>query len=237
MTSFDELDDEESSNSIGEIFKQTSDMVKTIKLRNKQNENKNNFNKKILNNIVIEDKTHNKNKEDMNNSLIIKKKNKTINKFNSKSKSYVSLSIGNKNNSLPIIIGNNDTGNFNSEKSKKSNENKNIFNYNKTNTDNHNIKVLPNIQIKIRDQKQGRYFYNHDLNINKKIAITNMNERINNFRSNNIIKIKENKENSLFSSLKRSSENSSNFKFCISLFNKDKKNFNKDNNQDSNNNK
>ena len=237
LTSFDELDDEESSNSIGEIFKQTSDMVKTIKLRNKQNENKNNFNKKILNNIVIEDKTHNKNKEDMNNSEIIKKKNKTINKFNSKSKSYVSLSIGNKNNSLPIIIGNNDTGNFNSEKSKKSNENKNIFNYNKTNTDNHNIKVLPNIQIKIRDQKQGRYFYNHDLNINKKIAITNMNERINNFRSNNIIKIKENKENSLFSSLKRSSENSSNFKFCISLFNKDKKNFNKDNNQDSNNNK
>ena len=178
-----------SSNSIGEIFKQTSDMVKTIKLRNKLNENKNNFNKKILNNIVIEDKTHNKNKEDMNNSEIIKKKNKTINKFNSKSKSYVSLSIGNKNNSLPIIIGNNDTGNFNSEKSKKSNENKNIFNYNKTNT------------------------------------------------SNNIIKIKENKENSLFSSLKRSSENSSNFKFCISLFNKDKKNFNKDNNQDSNNNK
>ena len=143
------------------------------------------------------------------------------------------LGIENRNNSLPIIIGNNDNENFNSEKSKKLKENKNIFEFNKTNKDN-NIKVLPNIKIKIREPKQGRYFYNHEININKKIPNSNMNERINNFRSNNIIKIKENKENSLFSSLKRSSENSSNFKFCISLFNKDYKHLNKDNNKDNN---
>ena len=233
ITNFDELDDEESSNSIGEIFKQTSEMIKKIKFRNKMNENKNSFNKKILNNIVIEDLKQKKNKEDLNNSEIIKKKSKTMNKFNSKSKSYVSLGIENRNNSLPIIIGNNDNENFNSEKSKKLKENKNIFEFNKTNKDN-NIKVLPNIKIKIREPKQGRYFYDHEININKKIPNSNMNERINNFRSNNIIKIKENKENSFYSSLKRSSENSSNFKFCISLFNKDHKHLNKDNNKDNN---
>ena len=84
ITNFDELDDEESSNSIGEIFKQTSEMIKKIKFRNKMNENKNSFNKKILNNIVIEDLKQKKKKEDLNNSEIIKKKSKTMNKFNSK---------------------------------------------------------------------------------------------------------------------------------------------------------
>jgi len=226
LTTFDELDDddEESNNndSIGEIFKQTAEMIKSIRLRNKMNEKKESFNKKILNNIVIEDKKDNKN--ETKNNEIPKKKSKTMNKFNSKSKSNVCLGIENRYNSLPVIISNNENGNFNSEKLKKLNINQNIFDYNKNNHNDNNIKILPN--IKIREQNHGRYFYN---DVGKKTLNTNINERINNFRSNNIIKLKENKENSFFSSLKRSSDNSNNFKFCISFFNKDNKNNIKDN--------
>mgnify|MGYP003571352766 CR=1 FL=1 len=219
LTTFDELDEEDEGNnnndSIGEIFKQTAEMIQSIKLRKKINEKKESFNKNVLNNIIIEDK-----KDLKNNNENSKKKSKTLNKFNSKSKSNICLGLENRNNSLPVIIGNNDD-NFNSEKSKKSNINKNIFNYKNNNNDN-NIKILPNIKIKIREQQNHeRYFYDRD--INKKNLITNNNERINNFRSNNIIKMKENKENSLFSSLKRSSDNSTNFKYCISFFNKNNK--------------
>ena len=142
----------------------------------------------------------------------------------------------NRNNSLPIIINNEkEKENFNSEKTKNKNKieekqdeiNKdNIFDFNKSKND---IKVLPNIQINIKEQNHGRYFYERDLN--KKNFGQNLNDRINNFRSNNIIKMKENKENSFFNSLKRSSDNSVNFKYCISFFNKDKIDKNKNINQ------
>ena len=229
LKSFDELDDEESNNndSIGEIFKQTAEMIKSIKIRNKNNDNKESFNKNILNNIVLEDKKG-KNKE-MNNKEIPKKKGKTMNKFNSKSKSSLSIVMENRHNSLPIIINTNDEEKNNLKKSKEIKKNHKIFDFNKNNNDN-NIKLLPNIKIKEKEQNQGRYFYNLDTN---KKTYNNMNERINNFRSNNIIRMKENKENSFFSSLKRSSDNSSNYKYCISIFNKENKNGkdNKDNNK------
>ena len=238
LTSFDELDEDEGNNdSIGEIFKQTKEMIKTIKLKsNKKNENNNiNNNKDILNkkinDIIIEEK---KDKININSNIIninlnnnndtSKKKSKTLNKFNSRSKSSFSLGLENRNNSLPIIIGNNENDNFNSENTKKLDkkfDTKKIFDFNKEIEN--NIKVLPNIKLNIKEQNHGRYFYNNN-DINKKNMNTNINERINNFRSNNILKMKENKENSFFNSLKRSSDNSTNFKFCISLFNKNHKN-------------
>ena len=238
LTSFDELDEDEGNNdSIGEIFKQTKEMIKTIKLKsNKKNENNNiNNNKDILNkkinNIIIEEK---KDKININSNIIninlnnnndtSKKKSKTLNKFNSRSKSSFSLGLENRNNSLPIIIGNNENDNFNSENTKKLDkkfDTKKIFDFNKEIEN--NIKVLPNIKLNIKEQNHGRYFYNNN-DINKKNMNININERINNFRSNNILKMKENKENSFFNSLKRSSDNSTNFKFCISLFNKNHKN-------------
>ena len=238
LTSFDELDEDEGNNdSIGEIFKQTKEMIKTIKLKsNKKNENNNiNNNKDILNkkinDIIIEEK---KDKININSNIIninlnnnndtSKKKSKTLNKFNSSSKSSFSLGLENRNNSLPIIIGNNENDNFNSENTKKLNkkfDTKKIFDFNKKIEN--NIKELPNIKLNIKEQNHGRYFYNNN-DINKKNMNININERINNFRSNNILKMKENKENSFFNSLKRSSDNSTNFKFCISLFNKNHKN-------------
>ena len=136
LTSFDELDDEENNNneSIGEIFKQTAEMIKSIKLRNKikdnNNNNKDSFKKKILDKIIIEDKNEIKEekeeKEEINdndNNNIInntkKKKSKTLNKFNSKSKSSFSIGLDNRNNSLPVIISLNEKENFSSEKTKK----------------------------------------------------------------------------------------------------------------------
>ena len=137
LASFDELDDEENNNneSIGEIFKQTAEMIKSIKLRNKIKDNNNNkdkdsFKKKILDKIIIEDKNEIKEekeeKEEINdndNNNIInntqKKKSKTLNKFNSKSKSSFSIGLDNRNNSLPVIISLNEKENFSSEKTKK----------------------------------------------------------------------------------------------------------------------
>ena len=243
LTSFDELDDEENNNneSIGEIFKQTAEMIKSIKLRNKIKDNNNNnkdkdsFKKKILDKIIIEDKNEIKeekeeiNDNDNNNNIINntqKKKSKTLNKFNSKSKSSFSIGLDNRNNSLPVIISLNEKENFSSEKTKKKEKLLDI-NINKNNIFNKNdIKVLPNIKINIKEQNHGRYFYNHD--ICKKTLNQNNTERINNFRSNNIIKMKESKENAFFNNLKRSSDNSTNFKYCLSFFNKD--NFDKNKN-------
>ena len=258
LTSFDELDDDESNNneSIGEIFKQTAEMIKSIKMRNKIKDNKDSFKKKILDNIIIEEKNENKNNKNekeeeintnintntnINNNSINdintqKKKSKTLNKFNSKSKSSFSIGMDNRNNSLPVII----SKNFNSEKTNK-NKNKekldninsninNIFEYNKPQTNKNDIKVLPNIKINIKEQNPGRYFYNHD--IGKKMHNQNNGDRINNFRSNNIIKMKENKENSFFNNLKRSSDNSTNFKYCINFFHKDSFDKNKNDKND-----
>ena len=52
----------------------------------------------------------------------------------------------------------------------------------------------------------------------------NLNDKINNFRSNNIIKIKENKDTSLFNGLRKSSENSSNYKYSLTLLHHIKQN-------------
>ena len=144
--------------------------------------------------------------------------------------------MDNRNNSLPVII----SENFNSEKTNK-NKNKekldninsninNILEYNKPQTNKNDIKVLPNIKINIKEQNPGRYFYNHD--IGKKMHNQNNGDRINNFRSNNIIKMKENKENSFFNNLKRSSDNSTNFKYCINFFHKDSFDKNKNDKND-----
>ena len=155
-----------------------------------------------------------------------------MNKFNSKSKSSFSIGLDNRNDSLPIIININEKENFNSEKSKELNKNKtkekiDDINLNMNNIFNKNdIKILPNIKLNIKEQNHGRYFYNHD--ICKKTHNQNNTDRINNFRSNNIIKMKEIKENTFFNNLKRSSDNSTNFKYCISFFNKD--NFDKNKN-------
>ena len=276
LTTFDEIDDEDSNNndSIGEIFKQTADLIKSIKLRNKineENKNKEFFNKNILNNIVInpskdkdKEKQTDNNIDDINNNINQKnKKSKTMNKFKSKSKPNFSVNVDHIN-SLPLIINNNynshnnninnnENENFNSKKIvinslKESNKdaldkiNINNFNNNKMNKifenniknkdNNINIKILPNIKKNLDENNHGRYFYYDMNNKNKKNIVknnSNLNDKINNFRSNNIIKIKEKekKENSIFN-LKKSSDNSSNFKYCLTLINKDN---NKDKNQ------
>ena len=276
LTTFDEIDDEDSNNndSIGEIFKQTADLIKSIKLRNKineENKNKEFFNKNILNNIVInpskdkdKEKQTDNNIDDINNNINQKnKKSKTMNKFKSKSKPNFSVNVDHIN-SLPLIINNNynshnnninnnENENFNSKKIvinslKESNKdaldkiNINNFNNNKMNKifenniknkdNNINIKILKKIKKNLDENNHGRYFYYDMNNKNKKNIVknnSNLNDKINNFRSNNIIKIKEKekKENSIFN-LKKSSDNSSNFKYCLTLINKDN---NKDKNQ------
>ena len=101
--------------------------------------------------------------------------------------------------------------NDNPETSNKVNT-RSIFNYN----DKNNINALPKIKKKSEDQEHGRYFYREGNSLSR----INLNEKINNFRSNNIIKTKENKEYSLFQSLRKSSENGANYKYCLTLFNK-----------------
>ena len=261
LTTFDEIDDEESNNneSIGEIFKQTVNIIKSIKLRNKineENKNKDLFEKNILNNIVIKSKKEEEKDKDINNNNEKPKiaKSKTMNKFKSRSKPNFLVNININNNyksynSLPLIINNNknnENDNFKTKKiiinSIKSNNNNNkndinintkidkffdINNNNICNKDNNiNIKILPNIKKNSDEKNHGRYFY-YDMNDNnnKKPIIknnSNLYDKINNFRSNNIIKIKDKKENNNLFNLKKSSDNMSNYKCCLTLFNKDK---------------
>ena len=89
---------------------------------------------------------------------------------------------------------------------------KSIFNYN-----NKTINALPKIRKKVNENEHGRYFY-RDTNTLSRTGI-NLNDKINNFRSNNIIKIKENKETSLFNSLRKSSENGASCKYNLTLLN------------------
>ena len=102
--------------------------------------------------------------------------------------------------------------NDNPETSNKVNV-KSIFNYNDK-----KINMLPKIKKNLEDQDHGRYFYREGNSLHR--AGSNLSEKINNFRSNNVIKYKENKECSLFKSLRKSSENGANYKYCLTLFNK-----------------
>ena len=88
---------------------------------------------------------------------------------------------------------------------------KSIFEYN-----NKNINVLPKIKKNSDEYDHGRYFYRDTNTLSR--AGSNFGEKINNFRSNNIIKNKENKECSLFQTLRKSSENGTNYKYCLSLY-------------------
>ena len=69
------------------------------------------------------------------------------------------------------------------------------------------------------------YFYRDSHTLTR--VGSNLNDKINNFRSNNIIKTKENKDTSLFNSLRKSSDSGANNKFCLTLLNNIKKNDNK----------
>ena len=285
LTSFDEIDDDEENksdnDSIGEIFKKTAETIKSIKLRNKNNNNKELDNKKednikenikekenknIIkeeNNIIIDNNNNNniknehseiKNKEkkiknekkNENKDNIIKieekKLNDILNKSNEKIK-YNTFLESEITNTLPIIENDKENNNIstkkrlntishltdNPETSNKVHV-KSIFEYN-----NKNINVLPQIKKNSDEYDHGRYFY-RDTNILSRIG-SNFGEKINNFRSNNIIKNKENKECSLFQTLRKSSENGANYKYCLTIFNNSKHNNNKYNDNKYNDNK
>ena len=176
-----------------------------------------------------EDKIFNSEKKDNYIRIEEKKINEILNKSNEKLKHNFFFDKENQN-SLPLIKmekdkikkmkKNKSELNDNPEISSKVNV-KSIFEYN-----NKTINVLPKIRIKLDDQEHGRYFY-RDMNIINRTSNNNFNEKINNFRSNNIIKTKENKETSLFNTLRKSSENGSNYKYNLTILNHTKQNDNK----------
>ena len=240
LTSFDELDDEDNksdNDSIGEIFKKTTETIKTIKLRNKTN-NKDSDTKndnqiiikedneiKLEEKKIFEDNTIDKDKKDIELKTEEKKINEILNKSYEKVK-HNYLFEKEMSNSLPSLIKNeNENMNKkkentfelrNNEQISKDEDVKNIFN-------NKKINVLPKIRMKLDDNEHGRYFY-RDTNT---LSRSNANEKINNFRSNNIIKNKQNKDTSLFNSLRKSSENGINHKFKLTLLNNRNQNENK----------
>ena len=238
LTSFDELDDEENSSdndSIGEIFKKTTETIKTIKLRSKMNDEEiNKKNENIINedNKIVIKKEEKKEEQKINNSkkdnIEEKRIKEILSKTNEKPKRNLFFDKDIQN-SLPKIGTENDITHKQKRVNYDSNENpetsnkvnvKSIFDYN-----NKKINVLPKIRKKLDEEEHGRYFY-RDYNTFSRAHI-NFNEKINNFRSNNIIKIKENKECSLFNTLRKSSENGANSKYCINLINSMKPNENK----------
>ena len=248
LTSFDELDEDENksdSESIGEIFKKTADTIKSIKLRNKLNNNNNgvkiNENKKEKKEEIIEEKKENdiingkrddvkKNEKNIINGIINKNNNKYDNFFG-KEINNISTKTGNeiesfKNNSINPINQLND----NPETSNKVNV-KSIFDYtgNKSKKNKYlnskEINAKPKIRMKLDIQEHSKYFYRDSHTLTR--VVSNLNDKINNFRSNNIIKTKENKDASLFNSLRKSSDTGTNSKFCLTLLNNIKKNDNK----------
>ena len=248
LTSFDELDDEEKSDSdsIGEIYKKTTETIKAIQLRNKYNNKDNNKendldkkkenNNKLNEEIDHEKKNHdNKNeksncneekkidieKKDILKKVEEKKINEMLKKSNEKIKNNLFLEKD-THNSLPLIKSESEKNfkknrklsdglNDNPEISSKVNV-KSIFDYKDK-----KINVLPKIRMKMDEPDHGRYFY-RDTSLLSKTGY-NLNDKINNFRSNNIIKTKENKDCSLFNSLRKSSENGANYKYKIKLLN------------------
>ena len=246
LTSFDELDEDENksdSESIGEIFKKTADTIKSIKLRNKLNNNndvKINENKKEKKEEIIEEIKEDdiinekrddvkKNEKNIINGIMNKNNNKYDNFFG-KENNNISSKTGNeiesfKNNSINPINQLND----NPETSNKVNV-KSIFDYT-GNKDKKNkylnskeINVIPKIKMRLDIQEHSKYFYRDSHTLTR--VGSNLNDKINNFRSNNIIKTKENKDTSLFNSLRKSSDTGTNSKFCLTLLNNIKKNDN-----------
>ena len=176
-----------------------------------------------------EDKIFNSEKKDNYIRIEEKKINEILNKSNEKLKHNFFFDKENQN-SLPLIKMEKDKINKMKKNKSELNDNpeisskvnvKSIFEYN-----NKTINVLPKIRIKLDDQEHGRYFY-RDMNIINRTSNNNFNEKINNFRSNNIIKTKENKETSLFNTLRKSSENGSNYKYNLTILNHTKQNDNK----------
>ena len=245
LTSFDELDDEENNSdndSIGEIFKKTTETIKTINLRNKMNNkeiDKKNENKNIIkeeNKIEIKEekqKEENKEEEKKINKLIKdnieeKRIKEILSKTNEKPKRNLFFDKDIQN-SLPLIGSENDITHKQKRMNSELDDNpetsnrvsvKSIFDYN-----NKKINVLPKIRKKLDEKEHSRYFYRESNTLSR--TNININEKINNFRSNNIIKIRENKECSLFNTLRKSSENGANSKYCIGFINSMKQNQNK----------
>ena len=247
LTSFDELDDEDKSDSdsIGEIYKKTTETIKTIKLRNKdinkdsdiKKENKNIIKEdNEINKIKLEEKNNYEDKNKINKEKEkekekedneIKTEEKKINEILNKSHEKVKQNIFFDKeipNSLPLIGNEIEKENRNKkkeiEKILELNENEEASSKSdiKSIFDNKNINVLPKIRIKLDEHEHGRYFY-RDINTNILSKGPNLNDKINNFRSNNIIKNKQNKDTSLFNSLRKSSENGANHKFKLTLLN------------------
>ena len=250
LTSFDELDEDENKSdneSIGEIFKKTAETIKSIKLRNKLNNNNNdvkiNENRKekreemieeIKENDIINEKRDDveKNEKNIINGIINKKNDKYDNFFgkeinnNSPKKENEIENHKDKKKSINPINQLND----NPETSNKVNV-KSIFDYT-GNKDKKNkylnskeINVIPKIKMRLDIQEHSKYFYRDSHTLTR--VGSNLNDKINNFRSNNIIKTKENKDTSLFNSLRKSSDSGANNKFCLTLLNNIKKNDNK----------
>jgi len=246
LTSFDELDEDENKSdneSIGEIFKKTAETIKSIKLRNKLNNNnddvkinekekKEEMIEEIKENDIINEKIDEveKNEKNIINGIINKNNDKYENFFekeiNNKKKGNKIESSNDKKNSINFINQLND----NPETSSKVNV-KSIFDYtgskDKKNRylNSKEINAIPKIRMKLDIQEHSKYFYRDS---HKLIRVgSNLNDKINNFRSNNIIKTKENKDTSLFNSLRKSSDSGTNSKFCLTLLNNIKKNDNK----------
>ena len=229
LTNFDELDDEDNmsgDDSIEEIYKKTTETIRAIKLRNKMNnKDKDKEENSIKNN---EDKNVFNDKKDKYMEFEEKKINLILNKNNDKERQKFNILIDKENqNSLPLIKKEIDETNNTIKRVKSElNDNpetsnkvcvKSIFDYN-----NKKLNVLPKIRKKLNENEHGRYFYK-DTNPLSRTGY-NINDKINNFRSNNIIKIKENKDISLFNGLRKSSENSSNYKYSLTLLHHIKQN-------------
>ena len=229
LTNFDELDDEDNmsgDDSIEEIYKKTTETIRAIKLRNKMNnKDKDKEENSIKNN---EDKNVFNDKKDKYMEFEEKKINLILNKNNDKERQKFNILIDKENqNSLPLIKKEIDETNNTIKRVKSElNDNpetsnkvcvKSIFDYN-----NKKLNVLPKIRKKLNENEHGRYFYK-DTNPLSRTGY-NLNDKINNFRSNNIIKIKENKDISLFNGLRKSSENNSNYKYSLTLLHHIKQN-------------
>ena len=75
------------------------------------------------------------------------------------------------------------------------------------------MNILPKIKINTEEQEHSRYIYRYNNTLSR--TTSNLTDRINNFRSNNIIKSKDIKEMSLFNNLRKSSENEKERKFFM----------------------
>ena len=208
------IKDKENQNIIKE---EKNEITKEENCNNNDNDD-NNKDKKCVQkeNVGLKSEEKKINKEMKENIMKIedKKINDILNKSHDKIKHNLFLEsdiTNEKDDTNRKKINNISHLNDNPETSNKVNT-RSIFNYN----DKNNINALPKIKKKSEDQEHGRYFYREGNSLSR----INLNEKINNFRSNNIIKTKENKEYSLFQSLRKSSENGANYKYCLTLFNK-----------------